>query len=399
MLYLRMNGMYVQSGEAALRMRNALHKAYAANAVRPTLAALAQAQAGNSLFMAGLGTEAQQSYELALESARRTGNAFLLSGSAGKLALLHALKGNAAAAAGYLSEHEQHLSQVSRDIASVDREAILARACLALRTLDAELVRFELSKLPRTPDMNELWPVHAYLLAAEKIILGLPSAAEKLILQLRRQRSASSRAPLARGLLDDILAAVALLERSYFSEEFDRSAIDPALLAVKNLVDGDPDAAMAQLRHGRESMGLRVGSNLAKYAEIIARSAAGPTGESVAMIRLIHEDSGGLYEIAMLKLIPGWTAIGSLLELAPEFDHRLTRLAGEQHSGPVARPALTPREREVLWHLREGKSRKEIAEETFRSENTIKTQIRSLYRKLGATSLEQMLLQARTLGL
>ena len=295
MLYLRINGMYVQSGEAALRMRNALHKAYAANEVRPALASLAHAQAGNSLFMAGLGTEAQQSYELALATARRTGSAYLLSGAAGKLALLHALEGNAAAAAGYLSEHQQHFAQVSRNQARVDREAILASACLSLRKLDAELVRFELSKLPGTPDMNELWPVHAYLLAAEKIILGLPSAAGKLIHQLRRQREASARAPLARELLDDILAAIALLERSHRSEGFDRSALDPALLAVQNLADGDPDAAMAQLRNGSEPMGLRVGSNLAKYAEIIARSADGPTEESIAMIRAIHEDSGGLY--------------------------------------------------------------------------------------------------------
>lgn len=191
MLYLRMNGMYAEAGESALRMRSALHKASDASTGNPSLAALVHAQAGSSLFLAGRGAEAQQSYELSLDSARRTGNAFLPADPAGKLALLHALEGHADTARDYLSEHEQHISRVGWGQDMVERDAILARTCLALRMLDAELARSELSKLSRTPDMDEFWPVHAYLLAAEKFILALPATAGKLVHQMSRQRVVS----------------------------------------------------------------------------------------------------------------------------------------------------------------------------------------------------------------
>ena len=60
---------------------------------------------------------------------------------------------------------------------------------------------------------------------------------------------------------------------------------------------------------------------------------------------------------------------------------------------------LTPRELEVLEHLAAGLSRREIAEKLFVSENTIKTQVSSLYRKLEATTRAELLAQAHTRGL
>jgi len=53
----------------------------------------------------------------------------------------------------------------------------------------------------------------------------------------------------------------------------------------------------------------------------------------------------------------------------------------------------------VLDALRQGLTRAEIAEQQVRSLNTVRSQIRSLYRKLDATSLEEALESARQLGL
>ncbi|MEE1619387.1 helix-turn-helix transcriptional regulator [Brachybacterium sp. J153] len=62
-------------------------------------------------------------------------------------------------------------------------------------------------------------------------------------------------------------------------------------------------------------------------------------------------------------------------------------------------PQLTPRERQVLDLLVQTERRATIAERLFVSPNTVKTQLRSLYGKLGATNREQALSQAMAWGM
>jgi len=91
------------------------------------------------------------------------------------------------------------------------------------------------------------------------------------------------------------------------------------------------------------------------------------------------------------------------------------RLLGEQHitEWPEGTPAaaaymdqlprrkhhLTDREVEVLRHLSRHTSRKELAETLFVSPNTLKTQLRSIFRKLGASSRQEALHEASLRGL
>jgi LuxR family maltose regulon positive regulatory protein len=65
---------------------------------------------------------------------------------------------------------------------------------------------------------------------------------------------------------------------------------------------------------------------------------------------------------------------------------------------PLEEP-LTPRELEVLRRLSEGLSSSEIAERLIVSVNTVKTQLKSVYGKLGAHSRSAALARARALGL
>ncbi len=58
---------------------------------------------------------------------------------------------------------------------------------------------------------------------------------------------------------------------------------------------------------------------------------------------------------------------------------------------------LTPRERAVLDALLAGGTASTIAKEQFVTLNTVKTQLRSLYRKLGVHSREEAIAQARRL--
>lgn len=65
----------------------------------------------------------------------------------------------------------------------------------------------------------------------------------------------------------------------------------------------------------------------------------------------------------------------------------------------VARVELSPREREVLALLAEGCPQSEIARLLFVSPNTVKTQLRSIYRKLGVHTRVEAITRARELRL
>ena len=63
------------------------------------------------------------------------------------------------------------------------------------------------------------------------------------------------------------------------------------------------------------------------------------------------------------------------------------------------RPALSPREREVLTLIAEGKSAPDIAKELFLSPATVKTHLQSLYEKLGVSDRAAAVATAMRLGL
>jgi LuxR family maltose regulon positive regulatory protein len=76
-----------------------------------------------------------------------------------------------------------------------------------------------------------------------------------------------------------------------------------------------------------------------------------------------------------------------------------SRLANERHSSDPGASALTAAELRLLPLLSTHLSFPEIAAELFLSRNTIKSQVLSVYRKLGASSRSQAVAQARALGL
>jgi len=61
--------------------------------------------------------------------------------------------------------------------------------------------------------------------------------------------------------------------------------------------------------------------------------------------------------------------------------------------------ALTRRERVILSNLEEGVTLEEIASRLFVSRNTVKSQVRSVYRKLGISTRAEALAWARELGM
>jgi LuxR family transcriptional regulator, maltose regulon positive regulatory protein len=85
--------------------------------------------------------------------------------------------------------------------------------------------------------------------------------------------------------------------------------------------------------------------------------------------------------------------------LAGEVQALRDRLAHERDSGSLGASALTAAELRLLPPLSTHLSFPEIAAELFVSRNTIKTQVLSIYRKLGASSRNEAVGRARELGL
>ncbi|QCQ18169.1 response regulator transcription factor [Microbacterium sp. RG1] len=72
--------------------------------------------------------------------------------------------------------------------------------------------------------------------------------------------------------------------------------------------------------------------------------------------------------------------------LVSSLSNRLKKLPKPSGLRVRALPLLTPRETELAWQMREDLTLDQIARERFVSRNTVKSQVRSLYVKLGVSS-------------
>jgi len=68
-------------------------------------------------------------------------------------------------------------------------------------------------------------------------------------------------------------------------------------------------------------------------------------------------------------------------------------------TGPMSNRLLTRRERVVLSNLSEDVTLEQIATKLFVTRNTVKSQVRSVYRKIGVSSRAEAVAWARQAGL
>ncbi len=91
------------------------------------------------------------------------------------------------------------------------------------------------------------------------------------------------------------------------------------------------------------------------------------------------------------------TAIRNALQDNSPFDIILNEYRFMKES--LLTSSLTPSEQIVLSLAREGLSRSQIQEKLYKTENTLKTQVTSIIRKLGAKSLGEAILNLKRLGI
>jgi len=192
-----------------------------------------------------------------------------------------------------------------------------------------------------------------------------------------------------------------------------RLGIGAVLRSLDLRVVGDEANARDGLQIARDaSPNLIVfGSHLdVAVAEAVHRGAALPSRPRILVLleATTRDELAGLFangaDGALLRSATGEEladAIGRLLEgervLAPAF---VPILAGVMNAaGPESSDALTPKEREVLALLAQGRTNREIADALFISSATVKTHLAHLYEKLGVNDRQQAITQALASGL
>lgn len=128
-----------------------------------------------------------------------------------------------------------------------------------------------------------------------------------------------------------------------------------------------------------------------------------PTAD-VALDRALHLAATHTTRLAFL-LLPGSTLHRMLHRAAdrnqPPAVHALLEEMRTLHATPTATSLepLSERELDVAQHLFEDKTVSQIASDLFISTNTVKTHVRSIYRKLAATNRRDAVRRVRELGL
>jgi LuxR family maltose regulon positive regulatory protein len=355
----------------------------------------------------------QEAYDL---STLDPHDAYVRRDSAGKVALCYALAGDARQAAHWLQRHDAAAQTTTGEWFdyAVNSTGACARLLVALERFDINEATTAL-ELDSPLEPSEFWAYFAYADAMYALHTGDPAAGLRALREHPRPRPGSvssgrSSGPLLAGVEANLLMAL--------GRGNDAHAI----------VNGE-HAHHPYLRVARARLSLLAGqldSAITHTRDLLWTEAVLPRWEqemlliqSVAHWRLGHRAAAGQAlrrVLAAAAALDAWSVFATaprddlhaILRSLPVAEHLphldavwLDRLdvTPEPFPRSISLVTLTPRERAILDNLAAGWTRSQLAQRLFISKNTVKFHIRSLYRKLGATTREEALNRATTLGL
>lgn len=286
--------------------------------------------------------------------------------------------------------------------------AHLARAIVELERGDDVAAARTLDAFGDRPNLE-----HGMLFTVARAFLALWRGEPEVGLRLLERREGAD-LPRARMTTEDrqIAAAARLLLHAALGQ------IGPAHAALRVLDRADPLATVLQavllLLEGHPSTALErlngltvAGPRLQAAAELLTASAAQQHGDAelarAALRRFLATSEVHGLTTTLLVLAEGHRP--ALWRLAAERDGTATELLDRLRAVPaplrsgVVRVQLTRREADVLEHLRSTASFADIAAELSVSANTVKSQVRTLYRKLGVSNRDEALRAANLQGL
>lgn len=313
------------------------------------------------------------------------------------LALLSLLNGEVAEASALLDD--------ARLDSSATPVARVAWAFLLIERDETPEALAVLDELDRTSPLSEYWVVALALRAWVALFDGEPQAALAVISQGQAHTSFAPVSPLFGSFLQAIRSDALVAARQA-----------PSALAVSRVPEfaGETTAASlsrALLQSGHDAQVTWLASQrLSKNAPsprvklellLVRACACVHLGqESEALDSLVHADAVSREHDVRVP----WRLIADddrdrLRQLAPAPVAAMLDAHPSGFRGRLALPRLSRRERMVLNKLRTGGSVAQIAKDLTVSSNTVKTQLRSIYRKLGVGSRSEAVRAALEWGL
>lgn len=265
----------------------------------------------------------------------------------------------------------------------------VAEAMLAVEAGDARAAREHVQAFGPHRSTSEHWPAMAVTEAWVALHEGRAAAGLEQLESLRRLRGREADAASARDTLSrsrallhlavgDVAAAREVLRHDAKGDRFG-AILERARLA---LVEGRAAEATRLLEQTRRSP-----ENARQRAEAVAvrsaalRRTAGPAAatRTAETLGVQLDDRDLTTPAALLPVEDAQFLRAALAELSARLP-----LGDAVLPGAADRPRLSSREQVVLRALTSGASLASIATDLTVSQNTVKTQLRSLYRKLGA---------------
>jgi LuxR family maltose regulon positive regulatory protein len=326
------------------------------------------------------------------------------------MAMTYAIQGKRRASEHWLARYAAFDTANTWGHHLVEVGARVAAGILALDRFDRATAQAELTALGDGSSPIALWPMVCYLQAQQALHFGDPEAALATLNAAARTiegahtTEAADHPLLAR-------ARAALLTAAGHGQQAGHllrtsGSMEPATvvaLARAELLGGRYAGARATLTNLDRDRPIYPRTRLA--LQLIDATAALHLADCDVAARRMSQALDTYGDTGVLRAFAGIPSVdlAELLSLAGRrlSDEDAALLAGARTVYPHTQPivALTRRERSLVLALQNSQSRQEIATELYLSLNTVKSQIASLYRKLGASTRAEALMKLRQLGL
>lgn len=368
-------------------------------------------QSATSLFYAGELTAARDARLLQARFAGALHRAHQHNVAHAHLALIDAVRGDLVAATASLAQIDaEHWPHTWRS-GYHDAPEIIARAWVALNEARPEEALTQLSHLDPHFSTIEYWDLITTARSLALAHQGLPDEAEAFLDRTIVERRTERTLPSAVQRLETAAAMLRILTDGVPARRSGAQRDAPMVAALSTrtvIAEGRPEEALPLLARAELAATTPLHRMITAIAGVhVARRSS--LGLDMAGYGLqIRELTGSLalrWPLVLLSpgdreaLLQALTGSGRE-QTAALLEADLSRIPPGTHMAEPSRvPQLTAREREVLTLLAQTDRRSEIASRLFVSPNTVKSQLRSLYAKLGASTREQALAKAISAGL
>lgn len=367
-------------------------------------------QTGTTRMLAGNFRGAIGHLQTSYHTAHESPLAIVAPDAAGRTALAWALMGESKRAAMWLARHDAAPDPQEWFVPVVRSPGHAARALVAIDQLLPDAAREALDRIQDGPHPDESWPWLAYVRAQYALIWGDAIGVLNDLDETRDRHQAwigegGIAGPMLASAEADLLTSLgwgnqarAIIEGRYSSHPL--MQVSRARLA---LLTGNPQDALvmgssttwtrnAPARFQREMLLLHALANLR----------IGDNDAAATLLRRAVRRKRAAHALRSFTAVPSHE-FAVLADQVPEsvawIQHPRVRATPPVYPATITVVTLTERETLVLKEVARGQTMPLIAETLYVSYNTVKSQMRTLYRKLGAGSRPEAIIRARALGL